>query len=40
MQMGLTCLKGKTKVTKYTKEFQTPFSMGVHCVAHKTNLVT
>jgi len=37
---GVNVFKGKTKVTKYTKEFQTPFSMGVHCVTHKINLVT
>jgi hypothetical protein len=29
---------GKTKVTKQIKDSWAPFSMGVHCVAHHTNL--
>ncbi len=30
---------GKIKVTKQIKDSWAPFSMGVHCVAHYTNLV-
>jgi hypothetical protein len=30
---------GKTRVTKQIKDSCAPFSMGVHCVAHRTNLV-
>ncbi len=29
---------GKTRVIKQIKETWAPFSMGVHCVAHRTNL--
>jgi len=31
--------RGKTKLTKQIKDSWAPFSMGVHCVAHHTNLV-
>jgi len=30
---------GETSVTKQIKDAWAPFSMGVHCVAHWTNLV-
>jgi hypothetical protein len=30
---------GKTRITKQIKDSWAPFSMGVHCVAHRTNLV-
>jgi hypothetical protein len=29
---------GKTSVTRQIKDVWTPFSMGVHCEAHRTNL--
>jgi hypothetical protein len=30
---------GKTRITKQIKDSWAPFSMGVHCVACRTNLV-
>lgn len=37
--MGLLYLKDKKiGITRQLKEFQTTFSVSVHCDAHKTNL--
>jgi hypothetical protein len=36
---GLNVFQGsRTRVTKQIKDSQAPFSMGLHCVTHRTNL--
>lgn len=37
--MGFLYFEGGTRVTRQIKKPWAPFSMGVHCVDHRTNLV-